>query len=844
MSLSTATQAGRGGLFNARFTRALSVGKKLWLTTSILALPLFGLGFFYVKSLNATVGFTADEQRGLRLCAPLQQISRRLGRHAELEAASFVHHSERPAQMSQLADEIDRQLGDFDALQSSDGNANTHALTLLLKEKWAALKSSRPAIIEESMMRHGAVLDAVFALKDTISADLKVGLDPEVASYNTLDVALAKLPQAERYLSEIRVHVAALNADGEYDPAEGFRLSTLIALGGERIAAARKQIKIAAEAARDRPGLAARLGDAGKSWGSEAEAWIDDLTRQMRSGHPRPEATNALFESSASVTQSLDAVADALEKAAADALRIRYRQQMRNAVLALTGSAVTMALATLLMLAVARRIAGAIGRLLHISGRISEGDYESEVDERGNDEISRLFAGMGSMQRKLKAQIGAEREQLIATGRVRAALDNVSGCVMMADAGGEIIYLNGAMESLLRSCEDDIRKDLPQFSAAAVKGAKLDVFHRNPAHAQQLVQSLRGAHTTQISLGGRTFRLTLNPVMSVEGTRIGAVVEWIDRTLEVGLEREMQEMLGGVLEGNLSRRIDLAGKTGFFAIIGRDVNHLADNIADVVGTVKRAAAEIHRRANEISEGNSNLAQRTETQASSLEQTASSMEQMTATVKHNAENANQARELALAARDQAQKGGAVVGQAVAAMEEINTASQRIADIISVIDEIAFQTNLLALNAAVEAARAGEQGRGFAVVAGEVRNLASRAATSARQIKELIEDSVRKVAGGSRLIERSGQTLGEIVAAVKKVNDMVGEIAVASQEQSSGIEQVNRAITQMDQMTQQNAALVEQATAASLSMSENALTLTQAMDRYEVTNSTATEASLAA
>jgi methyl-accepting chemotaxis protein len=161
----------------------------------------------------------------------------------------------------------------------------------------------------------------------------------------------------------------------------------------------------------------------------------------------------------------------------------------------------------------------------------------------------------------------------------------------------------------------------------------------------------------------------------------------------------------------------------------------------------------------------------------------------------------ARQLAMVARDQAQKGGTVVGQAVAAMEEINTASQRIAAIISVIDEIAFQTNLLALNAAVEAARAGEQGRGFAVVAAEVRNLASRSATSARQIKALIEDSVKKVEDGSRLIELSGRTLGEIVAAVKKVNDVVGEIAVASQEQSSGIEQVNRAVTHMDQVTQQ-------------------------------------------
>ena len=212
---------------------------------------------------------------------------------------------------------------------------------------------------------------------------------------------------------------------------------------------------------------------------------------------------------------------------------------------------------------------------------------------------------------------------------------------------------------------------------------------------------------------------------------------------------------------------------------------------------------MHRGADEISAGNANLSQRTEEQSSSLEETASSMEEMTTTVKQNADNAAQANQLALAARDQAEKGGTVVSQAVSAMAGINEASKKIADIIGVIDDIAFQTNLLALNAAVEAARAGEQGRGFAVVASEVRSLAGRSATAAKEIKELIQDSVRKVEDGSVLVTQSGQTLEKIVASVKKVSDIVAEIAAASREQSSGIEQVNRAVMQMDELTQQNA-----------------------------------------
>jgi methyl-accepting chemotaxis protein len=209
-----------------------------------------------------------------------------------------------------------------------------------------------------------------------------------------------------------------------------------------------------------------------------------------------------------------------------------------------------------------------------------------------------------------------------------------------------------------------------------------------------------------------------------------------------------------------------------------------------------------------------------------------MEQMTTTVKQNADNAGQANQLAVAARDQAEAGGTVVRQAVNAMADINDSAKKIADIIGVIDEIAFQTNLLALNAAVEAARAGEQGRGFAVVASEVRSLAGRSATAAKEIKELIQDSVKKVEDGSTLVTQSGQTLEQIVTSVKKVSDIVAEIASASREQSSGIEQVNRAVMQMDELTQQNAALVEQATAASQAMAEQARSLTNLMDRYTV------------
>jgi len=476
---------------------------------------------------------------------------------------------------------------------------------------------------------------------------------------------------------------------------------------------------------------------------------------------------------------------------------------------------------------------------------------------------------------QLASEMEANR-QATENARVRQALDNVNTNVMIADNDANIIYLNEAVIGMMKNAEKDIRKELTNFDASDLKGKNMDIFHKDPSHQRNLISKLTKTYTGAAHVGGRTFTVIANPIV-VDGARIGTVVEWADRTAEVAIEKEIDAIIEAAASGDFTRQISVDGKSGFFEKLGsglndlistvevalndiirmlgamargdlseritreyagsfgtmkEDANATADKLTEVITRIRTASTAIGSAATEIAQGNSDLSQRTEEQASSLEETASSMEEMTATVKQSSENAEQASKLATDAQSKARQGGDVVSNAVRSMEEINASSKKISDIIGVIDEIAFQTNLLALNAAVEAARAGEQGRGFAVVAGEVRNLAQRSAGAAKEIKDLIRDSVSKVQYGTSLVNESGKTLSEIVSAVENVTSMMRQIADASREQTSGIEQVNTAVSQMDEMTQQNAALVEEASAAGEAMAEQARSLTQVVDFFSV------------
>jgi len=534
---------------------------------------------------------------------------------------------------------------------------------------------------------------------------------------------------------------------------------------------------------------------------------------------------------------------------------------------------------------VARRILVQIGgepeAAVEVAHAVADGKLDSEIKLQAGDDSS-LMASMKRMQGLLLERITEERRVATENLRIRIALDNVSTGVMIADASRNVIYANQAVATVLRGAQSEIRKLLPDFDAGRLVGVNIDTFHKAPAHQAKLLAEFTQTHVAHLRIGERHMTVTANPVIDADGVRLGAVAEWIDRTQEVHAEAELKGLLDAAVQGDFSRRIPAAGKQGFFldmatgmnqlmgvvvqalddiarvlnAVAGGDLsqqidaeyagtlgqlkddtNATVERLRDVVGQIKEATEAINTAAKEIAAGNSDLSNRTEEQASSLEETASSMEQINSTVKNNADNARVAAELASSSNTAATRGGEMVGRVVETMSGIQASSHKIADIVGVIDSIAFQTNILALNAAVEAARAGEQGRGFAVVASEVRNLAQRSADAAKEIKTLIAESVGKVEGGVRLVRETGDTIAEVVDAFRQLVQLVGGIAEASREQASGIEQVSGAVSQMDEVTQQNAALVEQAAAAAESLEEQARGLGEAVAMFRLDSGTA-------
>ena len=534
-------------------------------------------------------------------------------------------------------------------------------------------------------------------------------------------------------------------------------------------------------------------------------------------------------------------------------------------------------LAGFLALGLVRSIRRPISEATAFFKALSEGRSDAQLNFERRDELLAIADSARSMQIKSGFDLSEARRIADEGMRIKRALDGSASAVTVSNESNTLVYMNAAAEALWRKMEPEMRLRVPDFSVSEMFRHSLVEFFDDAAAKAAYSAELTAPRTLDVVMCGCILQVTATPVRDSQGKYLGRASQWLDRTDEVAVENEVAGIVNGAARGDFTQRVAVDGKKGFFLRLANDLNTLMQTsevgledvvqvlsgmaegdltrqisaeyegtfgqlkndanqtvarLQEIISQIRMATDAINTAAREIASGNQDLSSRTEEQASSLEETASSMEQLTSTVKHNAENARQANELAGEAQLVAIQGGEVVGQVVQTMSDIHQSSKRIADIIGVIDGIAFQTNILALNAAVEAARAGEQGRGFAVVATEVRNLAKRSADAAKEIKGLISDSVDKVESGNRQVAQAGRTMEQVVSSIKQVARIMGDISNASREQSAGIEQVSLAVSQMDEVTQQNAALVEEAAAAAESLEEQAHNLVQAVAVFKL------------
>ncbi|RZI43552.1 methyl-accepting chemotaxis protein [Herbaspirillum sp. HC18] len=441
-----------------------------------------------------------------------------------------------------------------------------------------------------------------------------------------------------------------------------------------------------------------------------------------------------------------------------------------------------------------------------ILGKADQIDQQVSRVEGNTQQINKIWGEymatyLTPEEKKLAEQFNASRQKFVSDGIAPAI-----AALRAKDTGQATELLNGRMNELFQPVRDDINKLI---------ALQLDVSKTEYEHSQARYLLVRNS-----CIAGILFGLILAALVGY----------WLVRAISSPLNAAIK-IAGNIASGDLTQRIDIRSQDETGQLM-RALKNMNESLVNIVSQVRTGTETIATASGQIAAGNQDLSSRTEQQASSLEETASSMEELTSTVKQNADNARQANQLAASASEVASRGGEVVAQVVDTMGAINESSKKIVDIIAVIDGIAFQTNILALNAAVEAARAGEQGRGFAVVAGEVRSLAQRSAAAAKEIKSLIDDSVDKVHTGAELVNRAGATMEEIVESVRRVTDIMGEISAASSEQTAGIEQINVAIAQMDEVTQQNASLVEQAAAASESMQDQAAKLSHTVGVFKL------------
>jgi methyl-accepting chemotaxis protein len=778
----------------ARLIDRLGFRHKLMLIGSVFVAVVLALSMLLVPALREDIAFVDSELQGAAAQPIVLQMLQALERH---QRGDFAGASEQWRTAS-LANQT---------------WLNGSGQPLGMDANWSTAKAALDPLMAGASAaeaeQYRAAAQEIVRYSEAIADRSNLTLDPVLDTYMLMYASVTLLPQIRSEL----VHLATVEgADADTERAVSARLVQLYSL---RLDAGMQAVL---------EGGAAERADLGAAY--------QGLRAALRTTGANPLTTQRATAAVAPLDASHRA-AHALLEAELTARLAGYRRNLWITVLSIAAG---VSLTMYFFFGFTRSLSATLRGLSRASGELGRGQFPERIDLQSRDELQGIANELTKVTGVLN-RFAVEQQRMFEQHQ----LGNVSHRI-------DDLQFEGAYRTIAKGVNDlvashiAVKRRIVEVASAYASGDFRESMDRLPGEEEEISitmdsvrDSLKLIEREITRLGDAAARGELDARGKEELFRFGfrSMVEGLNRlmsTTAAGVEA-VTHLLAGVAEGDL--RVSMAGNfQGRFAELQRVGNASVQQLRDIVEQIQAGAGRVRGGADEIAAGNADLSARTEQQAAALEETAASMEELTSTVRGNAENARSANQLAINAGDVAERGGQVVRQVVDTMGQINQQSRRIEDIIGVIDGIAFQTNILALNAAVEAARAGEQGRGFAVVAGEVRTLAQRSAAAAREIKGLISETVERVGTGSQLVDSAGSTMAEIVASVKRVTDIMAEISAASAEQSAGIEQVSATVTHMDEATQQNAALVEEATAAAGVLLEQADTLNRSVARFRL------------
>ncbi len=870
--------------YNLKFSHKMSLLGLLMLIT--IAAPTWHLQ----SRLAEAVSFTDQEIKGIPIADHSLQLMALVQQHRG--QSNFALQNGDIASIKTTALQIEDKLRQLEQdVKQLSNNTDTQNRLQDIGQQLTALHSAVAAgqiDAAKSFEQHSQITSLILAMLPDVLEDSGLAFDPTPASYHLIIAAYQDAPRLTEAIARLRGSsilwlLARQHSDSDGLLAHQQRLQLHLQSYQQPLQDMAKHLESAYKL---EPTAFAKVNQQQQQLSAALENYVQKAKALQQNASVDPNAfyaeSNTLLQQFVDFNQSFSPLLTSL-------LNQRLSDDKATLYQVLGQGLVLLILMLTISYLLVRNLTRSIQQAVDTAGAITSCRFDVAKASNQRDETGTLINALfqmnssleqaSQMAKELHARSLADAEKARQDAikaeedtRVRQALDGASTCVTIANNSGIVIYCNKALQSLLQSIEVRIRSALPQFDAKNILGQHMDVFPLQYVERKQQADLV----SCNITIAGLHLRLQQSTIRNQANEAIGFVTEWQNRTAEVEAEAEIAGIVTAAKAGQFDRRANPVGRSGFlhsmsvelndllevseqslqdisrvlqsiaagdltkrverqyqgtFEALKNGCNQTAEKLSVMLNEIAEASGQINQAASEISRGNTDLSVRTEQQASNLEETASSMEELTQTVRQNSDSANKASDLATAAREVAEQGGQMISQVVSTMQSINQSAQQIADIISVMDGIAFQTNILALNAAVEAARAGEQGRGFAVVAAEVRSLAQRSANSAKDIKTLISASVSRIHTGNQQVEQSGVTMQQIVHSIRSVEQLMRDIANASTEQTAGLDEISRAVTQMDEMTQQNAALVEEAAAAAESLLQQAEQLDNQVSRFD-------------